>query len=227
MVFSDFLSRQKTDDSNPHEIIPISFSLRKVLHESYYKISDITRTVNLEMDKYMVQTRAQAKSSGVNVPEVHSVNKGLIPHVKPEKSAIILVACPIFPTCHLRPVHHTPSTDQGPPRNAVLPMPKHRVGQGRAGIRRKAKGTLAIPKPSQIPIPLIPKPAPRTVQPFPKPLTQLQDSIVPQQHIPTMPQPLVEPTPASFSQPKEPTTCNRPIPPYHKPFVRPSLRTLM
>ena len=36
MVLSDFLSRQKTDDSNPHQIIPISFSLRKVLHKSYY-----------------------------------------------------------------------------------------------------------------------------------------------------------------------------------------------
>ena len=34
MVFSDFMSRQTTDDSNPYEIIPISFSLRKVLHES-------------------------------------------------------------------------------------------------------------------------------------------------------------------------------------------------
>ena len=37
MVFSDFLSRQKTDDSIPHEIIPISFSLRRVLHKNYYK----------------------------------------------------------------------------------------------------------------------------------------------------------------------------------------------
>ena len=81
MVLSDFLSRQNTDDSNPHEIIPISLSLRKVLHESYYNIGDITRTVDLEMDKYMVQTRAQAKSSGVNVPEVHSENKGLILHM--------------------------------------------------------------------------------------------------------------------------------------------------
>ena len=36
MVLSDSLSRQKTDDSNPHEIIPISFSLRGVLHENYY-----------------------------------------------------------------------------------------------------------------------------------------------------------------------------------------------
>ena len=28
IVLSDFLSRQKTDDSNPHEISPISFTLR-------------------------------------------------------------------------------------------------------------------------------------------------------------------------------------------------------
>ena len=28
MVLSDFLSRQKMDDSNPHKIIPISFTLR-------------------------------------------------------------------------------------------------------------------------------------------------------------------------------------------------------
>ena len=28
MVLSDFLSRQKTDDSNPHELIPISFTLK-------------------------------------------------------------------------------------------------------------------------------------------------------------------------------------------------------
>ena len=30
MVLSDFLSRQKTDDSNPLEIIPISFNMREV-----------------------------------------------------------------------------------------------------------------------------------------------------------------------------------------------------
>ena len=31
MILSDFLSRQKMDDSNPQEIIPISFSMRDVL----------------------------------------------------------------------------------------------------------------------------------------------------------------------------------------------------
>ena len=36
MVLSDFLSRQKTDDSNPHEIIPISFTLKSLSCEHFY-----------------------------------------------------------------------------------------------------------------------------------------------------------------------------------------------
>ena len=52
--------------------------------ESHYKISDLTRTIDSGTDKYLVQTRSQAKSNGVKVPEVHGANKGLIPHVKPE-----------------------------------------------------------------------------------------------------------------------------------------------
>ena len=31
MILSDFLSRQKHDDSNPHEIIPISFNMHNIL----------------------------------------------------------------------------------------------------------------------------------------------------------------------------------------------------
>ena len=111
----------------------------------------------------MVQTRAQAKSSGVNVAEVHGANKGLIPHVKPKKSMMTPAAHLIPPTCHLRPVHHPPSTDQRLPTNAVPPLPKPRIGQGRAGIIRKAKVTLPIPKSIQTPTPPIAKPAPRTV----------------------------------------------------------------
>ena len=34
MILSDFLSRQKHDDSNPHEIIPISFTMHNVLHKN-------------------------------------------------------------------------------------------------------------------------------------------------------------------------------------------------
>ena len=40
MVLSDFLSRQKHDDSNPHKIIPISFNMYQVLHEKYYNIGN-------------------------------------------------------------------------------------------------------------------------------------------------------------------------------------------
>ena len=36
MVLSDFLSRQNNYDSNPHEIIHISFNMYQVLHENYY-----------------------------------------------------------------------------------------------------------------------------------------------------------------------------------------------
>ena len=169
MVLSDFPSRQDTDDSNPHEIIPISFSLRSVLHENYYRLCDLTRTVGMRTDKYLVQTRSQAKSSGIKLPEFNGANKGLIPHVKPEhqESVAIPTACPTPPTCHLRPTHKTQSTDLRPPTNAVPPMPKPRIGQGRAGIRRKPKITLLISKPIQTPTP-----APRTMQPLPEPVIQ-------------------------------------------------------
>ena len=53
MILSDFLSRQIEDDSDPHEIIPISFNIRKILHEDYH---------NIIKDTYMVQTRSQAKA---------------------------------------------------------------------------------------------------------------------------------------------------------------------
>ena len=36
MVLSDFLSRQKTDDINPHKLIPISFMLRNQIDDHFY-----------------------------------------------------------------------------------------------------------------------------------------------------------------------------------------------
>ena len=66
MILSDFLSRQDIDDSNPHEIILISFNMRNILQEKYYNFSN-TKVG----DKYLVQTRSQAKSNRAKVPEVH------------------------------------------------------------------------------------------------------------------------------------------------------------
>ena len=53
MTLSDILSRQIEDDSNPHEIIPISFNIKDMLQESYH---------NIVSDTYMVQTRSQTRA---------------------------------------------------------------------------------------------------------------------------------------------------------------------
>ena len=76
MILSDFLSRQKVNDSNPYEIILISFSMRAVLQDKYY---------SLENERYMIQTRSQMRASGVQLSEMHGSRKGLDPHKTPEK----------------------------------------------------------------------------------------------------------------------------------------------
>ena len=53
MILSHFLSRQIEDDSNLHEIIPISFNIWEILQENYH---------NIVSDTYKVQMRAQAKA---------------------------------------------------------------------------------------------------------------------------------------------------------------------
>ena len=102
VILSDFLSRQKHDDSNPHEII----------HYRYYNIGEIMD------EKYLVQTRSQAKSSGITLPEVQWIDKGISPNVQPEKQVIKPIIVPEV---------------KGITQN------KPRLGQGRAGVRRKMK----------------------------------------------------------------------------------------
>ena len=75
MILSDFLSRQKNDDSNPHKIIPIFFNMYKILNDNYYNI-----------EKYIIQTRSQARSSGIKLLEVHGMGRNLDPNIKPEKT---------------------------------------------------------------------------------------------------------------------------------------------
>ena len=106
MILSDFLSMQNVYDSNPHEIIPISFNLRTVLQDKYYNLEG-------ENARYMIQTRSQMKASGVQLSEVHGSRKGLDPHKILEKQPQPIV------------------------RQSIEKKP--RLGQGRAGRRRKVK----------------------------------------------------------------------------------------
>ena len=49
MILSDFLSRQETDKSDPHEIISISFDMKAILNDRYYNVEE-------QEGQYLVQT---------------------------------------------------------------------------------------------------------------------------------------------------------------------------
>ena len=70
----------------------------QVLEDNYYS------------EKYLFQTRSQAKSSGIKLLEVHGVGKNLDPNLKPEKQHTI-------------------------PKQGSKERPH--IDQGRAGSRRK------------------------------------------------------------------------------------------
>ena len=57
--------------------------MRNILQDRYYSIKGVRAE-----DKNMVCTRSQAKSSGVNLPEVDGVDKGLDPCIRPERQTI-------------------------------------------------------------------------------------------------------------------------------------------
>ena len=83
MILSDILSRQKNDNSNPHEIIPISFNMCQILDDNYYS------------EKHLIQTRSQAKCSGIKLLEVHGVGKEFRFQFKARKT-----------TCHTQTREH-------------------------------------------------------------------------------------------------------------------------
>ena len=151
MVLSNFLSRQKTDDSNPHELIPISFSLRDQVSDYFYHIDNEINPPS--KDKYMVQTRSQVRLSGIRLPEIHGANKGLDPHLQPGKQK----SFPIQTVNKGMPVH---------------PIPKPRIGQGRAGLRRKVKAPLPIASPHPLPVQPITEHDSRTAVSLPEPNNQ-------------------------------------------------------
>ena len=75
-------------------------------------LQDKYYNINKNKDRYMVQTRLRMKASGVQLPEVHGSRKRLDPHRIPEKQTQPIVGLDV---------------DRKP-----------RIGQGRAGVRRKA-----------------------------------------------------------------------------------------
>ena len=217
MLLSDFLSRQKTDDSNSHEIIPISFTLKILSCKHFYQFLSTIRISEIEMNKYLIQTRSQAKSSGTKVLEIHGVNKGTNPHIKPETQRPL----PTLPTCSKPLTIPTQPVNKGLPTH---PIPKPRISQGRAGQRRKIITNQPISLPEQMLAQPILIPAPKEAPSLPEPIVQLQENVQPQHHMPIpLPQhQLVDPT--CIIQPIGSKIQHGPSTPYRDPYARPPLR---
>ena len=69
LILSDFLPRQRSDDSNPHDIISIPFYMQAILRIRYYN------TGQEKKSRYLIQTQSQSKTSGIKLPAVHGVDK--------------------------------------------------------------------------------------------------------------------------------------------------------
>ena len=76
----------------------------------------MTGNSETETNKYLIQTRSWAKSSGIKVPEIHGVNKGINPHVKPERQRPL----PTLPTCKIPLTNPTQLVNKGPPTHLFL-----------------------------------------------------------------------------------------------------------
>ena len=157
--------------------------MQSILHSRYYNIGE------RKEGKYLVQTRSQAKSSGITLPAVHGIDKGVDPKVQPEKQVI-------------KPI--IASEAKGVTQN------KPRLGQGRAGIKRKVKVQifLQLSKPIQL-----------TEQQI---LQHPQNTAQPKTSSDSRPQTKYIPVPQTRSGEQSiPKMISRDIPPYPDPICRP------
>ena len=183
----------------------------------FYRINNTNETRQPKTNKYLIQTRSQAKCGGIKVLQIHGANKGLDSHIKPrrQKSLTTLPMHSILPTSLTQPF------GKGLPTN---PIPKPRIGRGRAGLKRKIRTNLSVPLPKWTIVQPIQTPAPKETLSLPEPIVQSQGNVKPQCHIPiSLPQhQLVDPT--CIIQPIGPKIQHRPSPPYHDPYARPPPR---
>ena len=117
MRLSDFLSRQIEDDSNPHEIIPISFNIWEIFQESYH---------NMATDTYNVQMRAQANApTAVNTQPITqklTPNSDKLPSKMKKENTMKRLPSKI--------IHHSPEGISLPPETifpTVVALPNIRL----------------------------------------------------------------------------------------------------
>ena len=117
MTLSDFLSRQKYDNSNTLEIIPISFNMQGILQSRYYNLGEA------KVGKYLVQMRSQAKSSSIKTTRSTWSRKGIRSKCTARKQV-------------MKPMAATKVKE--------VSQIKLMLVQGRAGLRRKIKTPVSL-----------------------------------------------------------------------------------
>ena len=146
----------------------MSFTLKSLVDNHFYQINN--KISQPKTSKYIIQTRSQAKSGGIKVLEIHGMNKGLNPHIKPGKQ----IPLPTLPMHNIPPTLLVQSVDKGPP---TYPIPKPRIDQGRAGLRRKSKTNQLTPLPKQTPTQTITTLVPKAALSLPEPIVQSQENM--------------------------------------------------
>ena len=104
------------------------------------------------------------------------------------------------------------------------PIPKPRIGQGRAGLRRKVNTLHPIPSPCQPSTQPITKYVQKAVVPLPEPTNQSQSHVQSQ----VLPRPLSQHhpiDPAPIPQQIGPKIQHRPTPSYHRSLCKTSTKT--
>ena len=153
----------------------------------------------------------------IKVPEIHGANKEINPHIKPGRQRPL----PTLPMHSIPPTNLAQPVDKRPPTH---PIPKPRIGQGRARLKRKFRTNQPIPLPKQMLAQPIQTPAPKEAQLLPEPTVQSQKNVQPQHHM-FIPLPQHQPVDTTcIMQPIGPKIQHRPSPPYHNSYTRPPPR---
>ena len=135
------------------------------------------------------------------MPEIHGAHKGLDPHAQPGKQKTFPIQ----------------TVNKGIPTHAI---PKPRIGQGRARLRRKINTLQPIPLPQQLPTQPMMKHIQKAVVPLPEPTNQSQSHVQSQ----ILPRPLSQHHSIDsrhIPQQIGPKIQHRPTPSYHDPYIRP------
>ena len=136
--------------------------------------------------------------------EIHGAHKGLDPHAQSGKQKTFPIQ----------------TVNKGMPTHSI---PKPRIGQGRARLRRKVKEPQPIASPHLLPAHPIMEQDSRTVVPLPEPTNQSQSHMQSQ----ILPRPLSQHHPIDPTHnPQQigPKIQHRPTPSYHDPYTRPPLK---